>query len=238
MEKNVLIVDDEWNMRNLLKIYLIKDFEISEATNGEEAIALIKKSSFDLIILDVMMPRMNGWEVCKQVREFKTTPILMLTARNELKEKVHGLEIGADDYLVKPFEPEELLARVKALLRRSELSTNNEDKDKNERLIIYGDGFFKIDQEGHSLLLAGEKLDLTPKEYELLHTIASNPKRVFTRDVLLDVLWGYNDSRDTRTVDSHIKNIRIKIKEKGFDYNPFQTVWGVGYKFHEPDELI
>jgi two-component system response regulator ResD len=236
MKKKLLIVDDEWNMRNLLKIYLSKDYEIVESTNGEEAVAIIKTSSFDLIILDVMMPRIDGWEVCKQVRAFKTTPILMLTARNELKDKVHGLEIGADDYLVKPFEPEELLARVKALLRRSELITDNEDK--NEGVIIYGDGFLKIDQEGHIVLLAGEELDLTSKEYELLYTIASNPKRVFTREVLLDVLWGYSDSRDTRTVDSHIKNIRVKIREKGSDYNPFQTVWGVGYKFQEPDDIL
>ncbi|WP_050182610.1 response regulator transcription factor [Domibacillus robiginosus] len=237
MKKKLLIVDDEWNMRNLLKIYLTKDFEITMAVDGEEAVALVKKNSFDLIILDVMMPGKDGWEVCEEVREFKTTPILMLTARNDTKDKVHGLEIGADDYLIKPFEPEELLARVKALLRRSELSNEKSEKEENNS-IVYGNGFLQIDQDGHSVLIAGEKLELTPKEYKLLHTIASNPKRVFTREVLLDVLWGYNDSRDTRTVDSHVKNIRIKIKEKGSDYNPFETVWGVGYKFHEPDEWL
>lgn len=237
MKKKLLLVDDEWNMRNLLKIYLMKDFEIMEATDGEEAVALIKKSSFDLIILDVMMPGMDGWEVCKEVREFKTTPILMLTARNDTKDKVHGLEIGADDYLIKPFEPEELLARVKALLRRSELSNETAEKEGN-KLLVYGNGFLQMDQEGHSVSIAGKNLELTPKEYKLLHAVASNPKRVFTREVLLDVLWGYNDSRDTRTVDSHVKNIRIKIKEKGSDYNPFETVWGVGYKFHEPDESL
>ncbi|OMP68311.1 response regulator transcription factor [Domibacillus epiphyticus] len=238
MKKKLLIVDDEWNMRNLLKIYLSKDYEIVEATDGEEAVDKVRTYSFDLIILDIMMPGMDGWEVCKQVRSSKALPILMLTARNELKDKVHGLEIGADDYLIKPFEPEELLARVKALLRRSELIGNGENKDENEEVIIYGDGFFKIDQQGHSVFLAGEELDLTRKEYELLHTIASNPKRVFTREVLLDVIWGYNDSRDTRTVDSHIKNIRFKIKKKGSRYNPLQTVWGVGYKFQEPNETL
>ncbi|OXS77804.1 response regulator transcription factor [Domibacillus enclensis] len=237
MKKKLLIVDDEWNMRNLLRIHLTKDFDITEAVDGEEAVSLIKKSSLDLIILDVMMPGLDGMEVCKEVRKVKKTPILMLTARNDTKDKVHGLEMGADDYLVKPFEPDELLARVKALLRRSALSSETSEKE-GKGALNYGNGFMEIDQEGHSVFIAGEKLELTPKEYKLLHVIASNPKRVFTRDVLLDILWGYNDSRDTRTVDSHVKNIRIKIKEKGFDYNPFETVWGVGYKFREPDEQL
>lgn len=237
MKKNILIVDDEWNMRNLLKIYLMKEFEITEATDGEEAIALLREISFDLVILDIMMPGMDGWVVCEKVREFNKIPILMLTARSDIKDKVHGFEIGADDYLVKPFEPEELLARVKALLRRSEVSNEAEEKTESA-LISHGRGFLQIDQDGHSVLVGGKQLELTPKEYKLLYTVASNPKRVFTREVLLDVLWGYNDFRDTRTVDSHVKNIRIKIKEGGSDYNPFQTVWGVGYKFNAPDESL
>ncbi|OLN22449.1 DNA-binding response regulator [Domibacillus antri] len=234
MKKTVLIVDDEWNMRNLLKIHLMKDYAITECSNGREAIDLVKINSFDLILLDIMMPEMDGWEVCQAIRKMKSTPIMMLTARNELKDKVHGLEIGADDYLIKPFESEELLARVKALLRRAEL---NHDHVQGAS-ILYSNGFFRMDQEGRQVFLKEEILELTPKEYELLETIAMSPKRVFTRDVLLDTLWGFHDYRDTRTVDSHVKNIRIKIRNKGIDYNPIQTVWGIGYKFQEPDETI
>lgn len=237
MKKKLLIVDDEWNMRNLLKIYLMNEFEIEEATDGENAVVLLKETSFDLVILDIMMPGMDGWTVCEKVRKFNKIPILMLTARSDIKDKVHGFEIGADDYLVKPFEPEELLARIKALLRRSEL--NNEAGEKaGTALLSYGGGFLQIDQDGHSASVEGKQLELTPKEYKLLYNLASNPKRVFTREVLLDALWGYNDFRDTRTVDSHVKNIRIKIKESGSEYNPFQTVWGVGYKFNAPDEFL
>lgn len=231
--KKLLIVDDEWNMRNLLKIYFSTDFSIFEASDGEEALDLIKTTHFDLIILDIMLPGMDGWKVCSEIRQIKSTPILMLTARNELKDKVHGLEIGADDYLIKPFEPEELAARVKALIRRTEMNI-----EETQAELSFGNGLLFINIEGRTVTVDGNKLDLTPKEFELLHTIAANPKRVFTREVLLDVLWDYNDYRDTRTVDSHIKNIRVKIREKGHDYNPIQTIWGVGYKFQEPDESL
>ncbi|MDQ0859907.1 response regulator transcription factor [Bacillus sp. V2I10] len=231
--KKLLIVDDEWNMRNLLKIYLSADFSIFEASDGEEAIDLIRTSQFDLIILDIMLPGMDGWKVCSEIRKIKSTPILMLTARNELKDKVYGLEIGTDDYLIKPFEPEELSARVKALIRRTEMNI-----EESQAALSFGNGFFTLNTDGRIVTVAGDTLDLTPKEFELLHTIAANPKRVFTREVLLDVLWGYNDYRDTRTVDSHTKNIRVKIREKGQDYNPIQTIWDVGYKFQEPDESL
>ncbi|ALC81220.1 response regulator transcription factor [Bacillus gobiensis] len=234
MKKKVLIVDDEWNMRNLLKIYLVKDYDIVEASGGQEAIHIMKTSTLDLIVLDIMMPVIDGWEVCKQIRNVQSTPILMLTARSELKEKVYGLEIGADDYLIKPFEPEELIARVNALIRRSGL---NKEKDDRE-ILIYSNGYLQIDQETYTVVLGGERLDLTPKEYELLYTLAANPKRVFSREVLLDILWGFNNSSDTRTIDTHIKNIRVKIRDKGFDYNPIQTVWGIGYKFQDADEVV
>ncbi|MGG3575179.1 response regulator transcription factor [Bacillus gobiensis] len=234
MKKKVLIVDDEWNMRNLLKIYLVKDYDIVEASGGQEAIHIMKTSTLDLIVLDIMMPVIDGWEVCKQIRNVKTTPILMLTARSELKEKVYGLEIGADDYLIKPFEPEELIARVNALIRRSGLNKEKDDR----KILIYSNGYLQIDQETYTVVLGGERLDLTPKEYELLYTLAANPKRVFSREVLLDILWGYNNSSDTRTIDTHIKNIRVKIRDKGFDYNPIQTVWGIGYKFQDADEVV
>lgn len=234
MKKKVLIVDDEWNMRNLLKIYLVKDYDIVEASGGQEAIHIMKTSTLDLIVLDIMMPVIDGWEVCKQIRNVKTTPILMLTARSELKEKVYGLEIGADDYLIKPFEPEELIARVNALIRRSGFNKEKDDR----KILIYSNGYLQIDQETYTVVLGGERLDLTPKEYELLYTLAANPKRVFSREVLLDILWGYNNSSDTRTIDTHIKNIRVKIRDKGFDYNPIQTVWGIGYKFQDADEVV
>ncbi|MET4566734.1 response regulator transcription factor [Bacillus subtilis] len=234
MTKKVLIVDDEWKMRNLLKIYL-EDYDIIEASEGEEAIKKVKTSSFDLIILDIMMPGIDGWKACKEIRQVSSTPILMLTARSELKDKVHGLEIGADDYLIKPFESEELVARVNALIRRSVL---NKEESDDGNIIKYGDGYLQIDQGAHSISIEGKVLDLTPKEYKLLHTLVLNPKRVFTREVLLDILWGYDDFRDTRTIDTHIKNIRLKIRDIGSDYNPIQTVWGIGYKFKDVDQSI
>lgn len=233
MKKRILIVDDEWNMRNLLKIHLSDDYTVYEASNGEEAINDSKTSIYDLVILDIMLPGMDGWTVCKEIRKIRTTPILMLTARNELKDKVYGLEIGADDYLIKPFEPEELKARVKALIRRKEMNS----KPLSDHISI-GNGLLVLETEGRMVMLDGTNLELTPKEFDLLYTIASNPKRVFTREVLLDFIWGYNDFIDTRTVDTHIKNIRVKIRERGRDYNPIQTVWGTGYKFQEPEETL
>lgn len=206
MKRKILIVDDEWNMRNLLSIYLSKDYDVIEAQDGEEAIKVVKTTDLDLIILDIMMPYMNGWDVCVEVRKIKTTPILMLTARNELKDKVHGLEIGADDYLIKPFEPEELTARVKAIIRRTDLNTEIKDD-----VLTFGENILAIDSHSRKVTIESEILDLTPKEFLLLQTLASNPKRVFTREILLEILWGPNDTRDTRTVDTHIKNIRVKI---------------------------
>ncbi|MFC0274849.1 response regulator transcription factor [Metabacillus herbersteinensis] len=233
MKRKILIVDDEWNMRNLLSIYLSKDYDVVEAKDGEEAIRFVKTTELDLIILDIMMPYMNGWDVCVEVRKIKSTPILMLTARNELKDKVHGLEIGADDYLIKPFEPEELLARVKAIIRRTDLNTDIKDE-----VLSFGSDILVIDSYSRKVFIEGKIVDLTPKEFVLLHTLASNPKRVFTREILLEILWGLNGSRDTRTVDTHIKNIRVKIKEKELNYVPIETVWGVGYKFNYPEESL
>lgn len=232
MKKSILIVDDEWEMRNLLAIHLKKEYDVTECASGKEAVLVIQKRTVDLILLDVMMPDMDGWETCRVIRERHAMPILMLTARNEVKDKVRGLEIGADDYLVKPFDPEELLARVKALLRRSDVQTPlSEDSP-----VTFGNGFFTINRQSYEVFINGEKLDLTPKEYEFIETLALSPKRVFTRYMLLDRLWGFADRRDTRTVDSHVKNIRTKIREAGTRYDPIQTVWGVGYKFQEPGQ--
>ena len=220
-------------MRNLLSIILSNEYDVIEAKNGEEALRIFKKTELDLIILDLMMPFMNGWEVCAEVRKFNSIPILMLTARNELKDRIHGLDIGADDYIIKPFEPEELLARIKAVLRR----TNNKS-ESNDEVMTFGSNLLIIDTESRNVIIEGKTIDLTPKEFTLLSTLASNPKRVFTREILLEILWGVNDSRDTRTVDTHIKNIRVKIKENGSNYDPIATVWGVGYRFNDMEELV
>lgn len=228
----LLVVDDEWNMRNLLRIYLTKNgFGVSEAKNGHEALLLVDQHPFDLIILDVMMPDMDGWEVCAKIRETKQTPILMLTARTETKDKVHGLNIGADDYLVKPFEPEELIARVFALLRRVNLSESADLQPKN---IILPE--MVIDPEGRKILVHDHSVEFTPKEFDLLHFLAVNPGRAFSRDNLLQRIWGDDYLGDVRTVDTHIKNVREKVRKAGLTYSPIQTVWGVGYKFEGPDE--
>ncbi|MBK0295483.1 response regulator transcription factor [Bacillus sp. S34] len=231
MKKKVLIVDDEWNMRNLLKIYLKDEFHVIEADDGGTALSLIYAEHFDLIILDIMLPYIDGWKICKEIRKEKNTPILMLTARNELKDKVYGLGIGADDYLGKPFEPDELVARVKSLLRRSFMNENY-----LENVLVFGEQLLIIKTDSRIVFVKGEKLDLTPKEYDVLYLLAKQPHRLFTRDVLLDVVWGLKDIKDVRTVDTHIKNIRIKLKQKMPTYNPIKTVWGLGYRFDPVDE--
>ncbi|CAK8583382.1 response regulator transcription factor (plasmid) [Priestia megaterium] len=231
MKKKILIVDDEWNMRNLLKIYLKDEFHVIEADDGGTALSLIYAEHFDLIILDIMLPNIDGWKICKEIRKEKNTPILMLTARNELKDKVYGLGIGADDYLGKPFEPDELVARVKSLLRRSFMNENH-----LENVLVFGEQLLIIKTDSRIVFVKGEKLDLTPKEYDVFYLLAKQPHRLFTRDVLLDVVWGLKDIKDVRTVDTHIKNIRIKVKQKIPTYNPIKTVWGLGYRFDPVDE--
>ncbi|GED32430.1 MULTISPECIES: response regulator transcription factor [Brevibacillus] len=231
MKLQVLVVDDEWNMRNLLRIYLAKNgFDVTEATNGYEALTLFNERSFDLIILDLMMPDVDGWEVCAKIREKKDTPIIMLTARNETKDKVKGLQIGADDYLVKPFEPEELIARVFALLRRVSIS----EPTTVRKTITHHD--MSISPEERQVLVKGEPVEFTPKEFDLLLLLAEQPGRVYNRDLLLENIWGHDYFGDIRTVDTHVKNIREKVRKAGLSYNPIQTVWGVGYKFQGIDD--
>lgn len=223
----LLIVDDEWNMRNLIKIYLRNEnVDIVEAQNGREALALVSQHVFDLVILDIMMPDLDGWDVCRAIRKQSHLPILMLTARTDVKDIVRGLNEGADDYVTKPFAPEELIARVRALLRRS--SMNIETKT---HVIEYKDLTFDLDAK--AVLVKGESANLTPKEFELLHLLALHPNRVFTRDTLLDRIWGPEHIRDDRTVDTHIKNIREKIRKKNLSYDPIRTIWGVGYQFEK-----
>lgn len=227
----ILVVDDEWNMRNLLRIYLMKNgFEVMEARNGHEGLAMSDQYPFDLILLDVMMPDMDGWEVCKRIRQSKDTPILMLTARTETKDKVKGLTIGADDYIVKPFDPEELLARVIALLRRSKLSKSVPVR----KTITHHE--LQIDPEGRQVFVLEKPVEFTPKEFDLLHLLAKQPGRAFSRDTLLETIWGMDYFGDERTVDTHVKNIREKLKRASLSFNPIQTVWGVGYKFQGTEE--
>ncbi|HEY0828286.1 MAG TPA: response regulator transcription factor [Bacilli bacterium] len=228
----ILVVDDEWNMRNLLRLYLTKNgYDVTEAKNGNEALSLARVHDFDLIILDIMMPDMDGWEVCRKIRETKQTPILMLTARTETKDTIHGLNVGADDYLVKPFAAEELIARVFALLRRSQMGENITTQTK----LIKHPGL-TIDPEGRQVLVLEIPVDFTQKEFDLLYVLADQSKRAFTREVLLEQIWGQDFFGDSRTVDTHVKNIREKTRKAGLLYNPIQTVWGVGYKFQGNDE--
>ncbi|EST11514.1 response regulator transcription factor [Sporolactobacillus laevolacticus] len=226
----ILIVDDDWKMRNLLRIYFSKEgFDTVEAADGNEALLKIKNYSFDLIILDVMMPEMDGWQVCRSIREVKSVPILMLTALGETKEKVQGLELGADDYLTKPFDPAELVARVHALIRRSTVTAGQLDKNK----LIFPE--LIIDRDGRQVMIQDRPLELTQKEFDLFDTLAMNNGRVLSREQLIEKIWGFDFEGDARVVDIHVKNIREKLKKAGLHYSPIQTAWGIGYKFNSED---
>lgn len=225
----ILIVDDEWNMRNLIRIYLTKNgFQAFEAPGGKEALQLLNSRAFDAVILDVMMPGMDGWEVCKQIRENSKVPILMLTARTETIDKVQGLNLGADDYLCKPFDSDEMIARLHAITRRSinsEISEDRQVKIVLDEMIIYPDG--------REIFINDQLVELTQKEFDLIYLFGRQPKRVFTREMLLEQCWGHYYEGDIRTVDTHVKNLREKVQKSGLTYNPIQTVWGVGYKLQE-----
>ncbi|MFA7746156.1 response regulator transcription factor [Salinicoccus roseus] len=231
MKSKILVVDDEWNMRNLVKIYLSKEnFQVDEAVDGDEAIKMARQIPYDLMVLDIMLPDIDGWEVCKTVRKSSQVPILMLTARNDIKDRVHGLNLGADDYLIKPFAPEELVARVNVLLRRQHV----EKEETNSNQLHFGD--LSIDNESREVRHKGVLVELTPKEFDILYSVASQPKRVFTREILLDKIWDNDEFRDFRAIDTHVKNIREKVRKVGLSYNPIKTVWGVGYKFNTQED--
>ncbi|KAB8139145.1 response regulator transcription factor [Gracilibacillus oryzae] len=231
MKKKILVVDDEWNMRNLVKIYLSKkNFQVAEAVDGKEAIQMAQQISYDLMILDIMLPDIDGWEVCKTVRKTSLIPILMLTARSDVKDRVQGLNLGADDYLIKPFAAEELVARVKALIRRQ----NVKKEETTETLMCFGE--LSIDSESREVKVKEAPVELTPKEFDIFYSAASQPKRVFTREILLDKIWDSNEIRDLRAIDTHVKNIREKLRKEGLSFNPIKTVWGVGYKFNTQEE--
>lgn len=222
MAKKILIVEDDANIRELLRLYLEREgYAVVEAENGVEGIRMWKTEKPDMLLLDVMMPVMDGWKVCKEIRAESDVPIIMLTAKGETADRVSGLEMGADDYIVKPLEMPEVIARVRAVFRRM---TPEEAPEK-----IAFDNLV-IDKQAYDLVIKGKRVDAPPKEIELLYYLASSPNRVFTRAQLLDDVWGFDYFGDTRTVDVHVKRLREKL-EGVSDKWELKTVWGVGYKF-------
>ena len=223
MGRDILVVEDDYNISNLIHMYLAKEgFETRLASDGAKAIEEFQKKVPDLIVLDIMLPVMDGWAVCARIRETSRVPIIMLTAKSEVLDRIHGLEIGADDYVVKPFEMKELLARINAVLRRFEIPNNTHKTVSYDKL--------HIDLDAYELTVDGVKIDTPPKELELLYHLASNPNKVYTRNQLLDEVWGFDYFGDSRTVDVHIKRLREKV-ENVSDQWTLRTVWGVGYKF-------
>ena len=222
MPKKILIVEDEANIRELLRLYLEREgYAVIEAENGVEGIKLWKSEKPDMLLLDVMMPVMDGWAVCKEIRAESDVPIIMLTAKGETADRVSGLEMGADDYIVKPLEMPEVIARVRAVFRRMA------PDDAPEKLSFDN---LVIDKQAYDLVIKGKRVDAPPKEIELLYYLASSPNRVFTRAQLLDDVWGFDYFGDTRPVDVHVKRLREKL-EGVSDKWELKTVWGVGYKF-------
>jgi len=222
MPKKILIVEDEANIRELLRLYLEREgYTVLEAKNGVEGIKKWKSDKPDMLLLDVMMPVMDGWEVCREIRAESDVPIIMLTAKGETADRVSGLEMGADDYIVKPLEMPEVIARVRAVFRRIA------PDDAPEKLSFDN---LVIDKQAYDLVIKGKRVDAPPKEIELLYFLASSPNRVFTRAQLLDEVWGFDYFGDTRTVDVHVKRLREKL-EGVSDKWELKTVWGVGYKF-------
>ena len=230
-KKRILIVDDDENIAELISLYLIKEcFDTEISLNGEEAVKKFKEYQPHLVLLDIMLPGMDGYDVCREIRKDSNVPIIMLSAKGEIFDKVLGLKIGADDYIVKPFDSNELVARVQAILRR--VVQNEEEQyiagPEEETECVKYDGL-TVNLTGYSVVYNGELMEMPPKELELLYFLASKPNQVFTREQLLDQIWGYDYVGDTRTVDVHVKRIREKIKD-GRNWS-IATVWGIGYKF-------
>jgi DNA-binding response OmpR family regulator len=225
MAKKALVVEDDGNIAELLRLYLEKDgFEVFQAADGGEGLRMAREKSPDLILLDIMLPVMDGWVVCSEIRKTSRVPIIMLTAKGETFDKINGLEMGADDYVTKPFEVKELMARIHAVLRRSE----GESAQPLERKLTFDKLVINLDS--YELVVDGKRMEVPPKEMELLYHLASSPNRVFTRNQLLDEVWGFDYFGDSRTVDVHIKRLREKL-EGVSDKWSLKTVWGVGYKF-------
>jgi two-component system response regulator ResD len=229
----ILVVDDEERIRRLLRMYLEREnYQIDEAEDGEQALELAVTNDYALILLDLMLPGMDGIEVCQNIRERKSTPIIMLTAKGEENNRIHGFEAGTDDYVVKPFSPREVVFRVKALLRRSS-STAFLTTEHTHNVLVFPD--LTIDNDAHKVMVNGTEVNLTPKEYDLLLYLAQNPEKVYSREDLLKDVWHYEFFGDLRTVDTHIKRLREKLnKVSPPAANMITTVWGIGYKLEVP----
>ena len=226
--EKILVVDDDLNICELLRLYLTKEgYNVVIANDGVSAVTMFQEESPSLVLLDIMLPKLDGWQVCREIRKFSETPIIMLTAKGEVFDRVLGLELGADDYVVKPFDTKEIVARIKAVLRRSASSAGEEVKE------VHFDKL-SINLTNYELKVNGVQIDTPPKEMELIFHLAKNPNRVFTRDQLLDEVWGYDYYGDSSTVDVHVKRLREKL-EGTSDKWELRTVWGVGYKFETKD---
>ena len=223
MARNILVVEDDRNISDLIRMYLEKEgFEVRSAYDGGKAVEEYDRQAPDMVLLDIMLPVMDGLSVRAHVREKGSTPIIMLTAKGDVTDRITGLEMGADDYLVKPFEMKELIARINAVLRRSEIPDDTRKRLVFDKLVI--------DLDSYELLVDGKKVDTPPKELELLYHLAVTPNRVYTRNQLLDEVWGFDYFGDSRTVDVHVKRLREKVEDVS-DQWALKTVWGVGYKF-------
>ena len=225
MNTKLLVVDDDQNICDMLKLYFENEgYEVRTANDGVEGLSLFKVYDPDLVLLDIMMPRKDGWQVCREIREVSPKPVIMITAKGEVFDKVLGLELGADDFMVKPFDMKELSARIKAVLRRF----NAHSKTMDDEIVRFEN--IEVSLQKYELKLNDKAIDIPPKELELLYFLASNCNRVFTRDQLLDKVWGFDYLGDSRTVDVHVKRLREKL-EGVSDKWVLKTVWGVGYKF-------
>ncbi len=227
-KQKILIVDDDVNIAELISLYLTKEcFDTKTVNDGEEALLAFEQYAPNLILLDLMLPGMDGYQICRELRTRSDVPIIMLSAKGEIFDKVLGLELGADDYIMKPFDSKELVARVKAVLRRYQPSTRGDASSQSVKCAEYPG--LVVNLSNYSVLNNGKQMDMPPKELELLYFLASSPNQVFTREQLLDHIWGYEYIGDTRTVDVHVKRLREKIKDN--ESWSIATVWGIGYKF-------
>ena len=226
--EKILVVDDDLNICELLRLYLEKEgYSVVIANDGQAALEVFREESPALVLLDIMLPKRDGWQVCREIRKFSDARIIMLTAKGEVFDRVLGLELGADDYVVKPFDAKEVIARIKAVLRRSSVSTKEETKEVHYENL-------SINLTNYEMKVGGVHINTPPKELELIYHLAKNPNRVFTRDQLLDEVWGFDYYGDSRTVDVHIKRLREKLAGAS-DKWELRTVWGVGYRFETKD---
>ena len=227
-KQKILIVDDDENIAELISLYLTKEcFDTKIVYNGEDALTAFDSYQPNLVLLDLMLPGIDGYQVCREIRARSSTPVIMLSAKGEVFDKVLGLELGADDYIMKPFDSKEMVARVRAVLRRYQPARSESASSEKAKCVEY-EGI-TINLTNYSVTCDGQHIEMPPKELELLYCLASSPKQVFTREQLLDRIWGYEYIGDTRTVDVHIKRLREKIKDHA--HWSISTVWGIGYKF-------